>query len=259
MNGHPGSRTTSFIVPDNVISASSLPKASKTAHWYIVTGIDVQADASNKAIVVLGDSITDGRGSTTDGNDRWADSCARRLNANASTAGLAVVNMGIGGNGIFGGLGPAAVKRFDRDVLSQSGVRWLIVFEGVNDIGGARGTGSTTLVTNLISAYTTFANKAHARNIRAYGATITPFGGNGYYSVAHEAARQSVNAWIRTNTVYDAMIDFDAVVRDPAKPTNLLPTYDTGDHLHLNPTGYKAMADAIDLNLFTDDQMTQRR
>ena len=201
--------------------------------------------------MTLGDSITDGRGSTTDGNDRWPDNLARRLITNAPTAGVAVVNMGLGGNAIFGGLGPATVNRFDRDVLDQSGVRWLIVFEGVNDIGGVSDGGAPALTTNLINAYTQFANKAHARNIRAYGATITPFGGNGFYTTAHEAARQTVNAWFRTNTIYDGVIDFDAIVRDPVSLTNLLSTYVTGDHLHLNPIGYKAMADAIDLNLFT--------
>src|SRR5207247_368561 len=175
----PGSRTTSFIVPSNAVTSATLPAASKTAHWYIITGVEVLADASNKAIVTLGDSITDGRGSTTDANNRWPDNLAQRLATNAPTAGVAVVNMGIGGNAIFGGLGPAAVNRFERDVLSQSGVRWLIVFEGVNDIGGVSDGGALALTTNLITAYTQFANKAHARNIRAYGVTITPFGGNG--------------------------------------------------------------------------------
>jgi lysophospholipase L1-like esterase len=250
INGHPGSRTTSFILATNAVQAADMAGAAKTAHWYIITGVDVLADASSKGIVALGDSITDGRGSTTDGNNRWPDNLARRFATNAPTAGVAVVNMGIGGNGIFGGLGPAAVARFDRDVLNQSGVRWLIVFEGVNDIGGATSSGSPALATNLINAYTQFANKAHARNMRAYGATITPFGGNSYYTTAHESARQTVNAWFRTNTVYDALIDFDAVARDPVTLTNLLPAYDTGDHLHLNPAGYQAMANAIDLNLF---------
>jgi lysophospholipase L1-like esterase len=250
INGHPGSRTTSFIVPSNVVTAASLLSASKTAHWYIITGVEVLADNSSQAVVTLGDSITDGRGSTTDANDRWPDSFARRLSTNVPTAGVAVVNMGIGGNAIFGGLGPAAVKRFDRDVLNQSGAKWLIVFEGVNDIGGVSDAGAPALITNLIGAYTQFANKAHARNIRAYGATITPFGGNGYYTTAREVARQTVNAWFRTNNIYVAAIDFDAIVRDPVTLTNLLSTYDTGDHLHLNPTGYKAMADAIDLSLF---------
>lgn len=250
INGHPGSRTTSFILASNVVSAPNMSGAAKTAHWYIITGVEVLADLSNSCVVTLGDSITDGRGSTTDGNDRWPDNLARRLATNASTAGVAVVNMGIGGNGIFGGLGPAAMARFDRDVLDQSGARWIIVFEGVNDIGGASSSRSSVLATNLISAYTQFANKAHARNMRAYGATITPFGGNSYYTIAHEAVRQTVNTWFRTNRIYDAVIDFDAVARDPVTLTNLLRAYDTGDHLHLNPAGYQAMANAIDLKLF---------
>jgi lysophospholipase L1-like esterase len=254
VTGHPGSRTTSFVVASNAVSTASLPDAKKTAHWYLVTGIEVQADSSSRAVVVLGDSITDGRGSTTDGNNRWPDNLAKRLHTNAPTANVAVVNMGIGGNAIFGGLGPAAVKRFDRDVLEQNGAHWLIIFEGVNDIGGARGERASTLATNLIAAYTQFANKAHAQNIRTYGATITPFGGNGYYSVEHEAIRQEVNAWIRTNSVFDGVIDFDAAVRDPVTLTNIQGAYYPGlnanDGLHLNPAGYQAMADAIDLNHF---------
>jgi lysophospholipase L1-like esterase len=245
INGHPGSRTTSFIVASNVVSAASLTGAATTAHWYIITGVEVLADRSSLALVTLGDSITDGRGSTTDGNDRWPDSLAKRLSTNAPTAGVSVVNMGIGGNGIFGGLGPSAISRFDRDVLNQSGVRRVIIFEGVNDIGG--GTTETT-ITNALAQ---FVDKAHARNLLAYGATITPFGGSSYYTTAHEAARQAVNHWIRTSGKYDAVIDFDAVVRNPTTLTNLVSTYDSGDGLHLNPTGYKAMADAIDLNLFT--------
>jgi len=251
ITGHPGSRTTSFIQSGDLVTAASLPSAATTAHWYIITGVDVLADIASKAIVTLGDSITDGRGSTTDGNNRWPDDLALRLSTNPPTARVAVLNMGIGGNGIFGGLGPAAAARFDRDVPNQSGARWVILFEGVNDIGGATTSGSPALATNLIGAYQQFINKAHARNMAAYGATITPFGGNRYYTTAHEAARQTVNTWIRTNHLYDGVIDFDAVVRDPATLTNLLSTYDTGDHLHLNPTGYKVMAEAIDLKLFT--------
>ena len=251
ITGHPGSRTTSFIQSGDVVTAARLPSAATTAHWYIITGVDVLADNSSKAIVTLGDSITDGRGSTTDGNDRWPDDLALCLSTNPPTASVAVVNMGIGGNGIFGGLGPAAEARFDRDAPNQSGARWVIIFEGVNDIGGATSIGSPALATNLIGAYQQLINKAHARNLVAYGATITPFGGNGYYTTAHEAARQTVNTWIRTNQLYDGVIDFDAVVRDPVTLTNLLSTYDTGDHLHLNPSGYKAMAEAIDLKWFT--------
>jgi len=253
INGHPGSRTTSFIQSGNVVSAASMPSASKTRHWYIIAGIEVLADSSSKAVVVLGDSLTDGRGSTDDGNNRWPDVLAERLITNAPTAGVGVVNMGIGGNAIFGGLGPAAVNRFDRDVLNQSGVRYLIVFEGVNDIGS--GASSMTTATNLVNAYTEFANKAKARGIRAYGATITPFGGNGYYTTLHEQERQFVNAWFRTNTVFDGLIDFDATVRDPVTLTNFqaafFPGVNANDWLHLNVLGYKAMADSIDLNLFT--------
>ncbi len=253
INGHPGSRTTSFIQSSNVVTAASLPAAGKTAHWYILTGVEVLAGSSSKAIAVLGDSITDGRGSTDDGNNRWPDVLAQRLVANAPTAGVGVINMGIGGNAIFGGLGPAAVNRFDRDVLDQNGVRYLIVFEGVNDIGS--GASSMTTATNLVNAYAQFANKAHARNLRAYGATITPFGGNGYYTPLHEQERQFVNAWFRTNTVFDGVIDFDAAVRDPVTLTNFqaafFPGVNANDWLHMNPLGYQAMGDAIDLNLFT--------
>jgi lysophospholipase L1-like esterase len=249
INGHPGSRSTSFIVASNVVSAASLPTASKTTHWYIITGLEVLADSSSKTIAVLGDSLTDGRGSTDNGNNRWPDVLAARLVANAPTAGVGVVNLGVGGNGLFGGLGVAAQNRFDRDVLGQNGVRYFICFEGVNDIGGG------TTAASMIPVYQQFANKAHARGLRAYGATITPFGGNGYYTVAHEAERQAVNAWFRTNTVYDGVIDFDATVRDPVTLTNFQAIYYPGvnanDWLHLNPLGYKAMAEAIDLNLFT--------
>lgn len=248
INGHPGSRTTSFIQAGNAVSVARMPAAATTQHWYIITGVDVLAATSSRTLVTLGDSITDGRGSTTDGNDRWPDDLARLLNSDPTTASVGVDNMGIGGNGIFGGLGPAAIRRFDRDVIDQSGTRWLIIFEGVNDIGGdAHG----TIATNLISAYMQFINEAHAHNLLAYCATITPFGGNGYYTASHEASRQAVNEWIRTNSECDAVIDFDATVRDPVMLTNLLPAYNSGDGLHLNPAGYQAMARAIHLNLFT--------
>jgi len=252
ITGHPGSRSTSFIVASNAVSAPSLPAAKKTAHWYLITGIEVQCERSGESIVVLGDSITDGRGSTTDGNNRWPDMLARRLSTNALTANVSVVNMGIGGNAIFGGLGPAAVKRFDRDVLEQSGVRYFILFEGVNDIGGRESNMATA--TNLANACAQMASQAKARGIRAYGATITPFGGSGYYSELHEQERQYVNAWIRSNTVFDGVIDFDAAVRDPVTVTNFQAAYHPGlnanDWLHLNPAGYNAMGNAIDLNLF---------
>jgi lysophospholipase L1-like esterase len=252
INGHPGSRTTSFILPGNAASVASLPTASKTKHWYILTGLEVLAGSASRTIVVLGDSLTDGRGSTDDGNNRWPDVLAQRLNTNAPTGNVGVVNLGIGGNAIFGGLGPAAVSRFDRDVLGQGGVRYFILFEGVNDIGS--GSSSLTTATNLVNAYAQMATKAKARGVRCYGATITPFGGSGYYSTVHEQERQFVNAWIRTNTVFDGTIDFDAAVRDPVTLTNFqaafYPGVNANDWLHLNPAGYQAMADAIDLHLF---------
>jgi lysophospholipase L1-like esterase len=247
ITGHPGSRTTSYILPGNKVTAPAMPEAVKTAHWYFIAGIDVPANDSTHAIAVLGDSITDGRGSTTGANNRWPDALAVRLHTNSATASLSVLNLGIGGNAIFGGLGPAAQKRFKHDILDQNGVRWLILFEGVNDIGGSK---DSAVSTNLIAAYQQFIEKAHAKNIKVYGATITPIGESFYYTEAHEAARQTVNTWIRTNQMTDAVIDFDTLVRNPAKPGSLLPDYDVGDHLHLSPAGYQAMADGIDLNLF---------
>lgn len=253
VNGHPGSRTTSFILPSNAVSVASMPAASKTKHWYVITGLEVLGDITSKTVVVLGDSLTDGRGSTDDGNNRWPDVLAQRLLTNSPTANVGVANMGIGGNAIFGGLGPAAVNRFDRDVLGQAGVRYFILFEGVNDIGS--GSSSMTTATNLVNAYAQMATKAKARGIRAYGATTTPFGGSGYYSTLHEQERQFVNAWLRTNTVFDGVIDFDAAVRDPVTLTNFqaafYPGVNANDWLHLNVLGYKTMADAVDLNLFT--------
>jgi lysophospholipase L1-like esterase len=249
LSGHPGSRTTSFIAPAEKISAADLPEAVKTQHWYLIGGIEVAAAENQQAIVVLGDSITDGRGSTTDGNDRWPDALAKRLQANPATAGTGVVNMGIGGNAIFGGLGPAAVKRFDRDVLGQAAARHFILFEGVNDIGGANDSNAAELPDKLIAAYTEFATKARAKGMRAFAATITPFGAHGYFTPAREECRQKVNAWIRDNRVFDGVIDFDAVVRDPAQPSHLLPAY-SNDGLHLNPAGYQAMAASIDLGRF---------
>lgn len=200
--------------------------------------------------MALGDSITDGHGSKDDKNNRWPDDLAKRLQASAGTRNVAVLNEGIGGNAVLrGGLGPTALSRFERDVLGQESVRWLIVLEGVNDIGGSRGTNST-VAQDLIAAYQKLIDRAHAQKIRVYGATIVPFGGSGYASAAHEAARQTVNEWIRTSGKFDAVIDFDAVVRDPQNPARLLPAADSRDHLHPGVKGYQMMADAIDLKLF---------
>jgi lysophospholipase L1-like esterase len=254
VTGHPSSRCASYLLPGNAVTDPTMNGAIATEHWYNIEDVDVLADDRCAAIVTFGDSITDGRGSTTGGNNRWPDILAQRLQAHAPTEHIGVVNTGIGGNAIFGGLGPAGIKRFSRDVLEKSGVRWVIIFEGVNDIGTVRGPRALTLATNLIAAYSEFAAEAHEKQIRIFGATITPFGGSGYYSPEHEAIREDVNAWIRTNSVFDGLIDFDAAVRNAATVTNLQPAFVHGpnanDGLHLNAAGYRAMGEAVDLKLF---------
>ena len=256
VTGHPGSRTTSYIQSGDAVTATDMASAAQTDHWYILSGIDLWLDDSYACVVTLGDSITDGRGSTTNGNNRWPDNLANRLQANPDTAKFGLINQGIGGNAVVsGGLGPTALKRFDHDVLEQNGVRWVIILEGVNDIGGSR---SLKVATDLIAAYEQFIDKAHTHNILVYGVPILPFGESFYDRGNHEAARQEVNKWIRTSGRFDAVIDLDAAVRDPENPNKLLPEYDTGDHLHLNVAGYQKMADAIDLDLFKIEKTAGR-
>jgi lysophospholipase L1-like esterase len=243
VTGHPGSRTTSYLQSGSSnVSAPNMSSALTADHWYILSGLDTFADA--KAIAILGDSITDGRGSTTNGNNRWPDALARRLQQSGNTK-VAVLNQGIGGNAVTtGGLGPTGLSRFSRDILGQSGVRWVIIFEGVNDIGASNVSAST-----LTSAYDTLIAQARGQGLRVYGATITPFGSNTYYSAAHESVRQSVNTYIRSGK-FDAFIDFDAAVRDTSNPPRLQTQYDSGDGLHLNPAGYQKLADTVNLSLF---------
>jgi lysophospholipase L1-like esterase len=257
--GHPGSRATSYYVHGDFVSAGDFNEPKHVDHWYQVARIDVSAPAGAGAIVALGDSITDGHGATTNGNDRWTDVLAARLQSNAATRSIAVTNQGIGGNHLLtDGLGPSVLSRFDRNVLAPAGVRWLIVFEGVNDLGGlAREhevppSDHAALVARVISAYQQIIERAHAHGLRVFGATITPYTDSGYYHPGplSEADRLAVNQWIRTPGHFDAVIDFDAVVRDPQHPDHLLPAYDCGDHLHPSPAGYKAMGEAAPLTLF---------
>lgn len=253
--GHPGSRTTSWLVHGDAVGAEDLGQGTKTLHWFQLAGVDVAADGGG-AVVVLGDSISDGRGSTTDGDDRWPDQLARRLQASPSTRDIGVVNTGIGGNRVLlDGLGPSAMARIDRDVLGRSGVQAVIVLEGVNDLGTLTQTAPATpeehaaLVERLIAAYAQIIAAAHVHGLTVVGGTITPWAGTAVYhpDAQNEADRQRVNAWIRAPGHFDAVADFDAALRDPQQPDSLLPAYDSGDHLHPSPAGYRAMAEAVPL------------
>ncbi|MGW5265874.1 SGNH/GDSL hydrolase family protein [Microbispora sp. NPDC004025] len=258
---HPGSRTTSYLVAGDHADAADLPGATPVDHWYLLSALEVWAAPSAAAVAVVGDSLSDGRGSTTNGNDRWPDRLADRLQSLPGTCGVAVVNQAAGGNRVLDdGLGPNALARLDRDVLAHSGVAWLILFEGVNDIGTAEATEAAQkrVAGELVFAYDQIVTRAHARGIRVYGATLTPFGGNTPYDDARgcrEAARQAVNQWIRTSGRFDAVVDFDRAARDPADPRRLRAAYDVGDHLHLNPAGYQALADAVPVGLFLHEPL----
>ena len=258
--GHPGSRATSYVVHGDIVSAASLEGAKKVEHWYQIAGVDVAASAQGAAVVTLGDSITDGHGATTNGNDRWPDVLAKRLLGTPATRTVSVLNHGIGGNRLLlDGLGPNALARFDRDVVAQTGVRYVIVFEGVNDLGTltrdapASVAEHKALVERIESAYEQMIVRAHAHGIRVIGATITPYGGSDYYhpGAESEADRQAINQWIRDPKHFDALVDFDKVTRDPARPDHLNAALDSGDHLHPSATGYKAMGEAIPLTLFS--------
>jgi lysophospholipase L1-like esterase len=211
--------------------------------------VEVMAPAGTGAVVTFGDSITDGARSTADTNNRWPDQLARRL-AGRKGGGVAVLNAGISGNRVLGdGAGVSALARFDRDVLMQTGVTHVVVLEGINDIGIARNNPSPT-AEDLIAGHKQLIDRAHARGLKIYGATLTPFEGAPYYTPEGEAKRQALNKWIRSSGAYDGVIDFDMITRDPAAPTKFLPAYDSGDHLHPGDAGYKAMGDAVDLALF---------
>ena len=257
---HPGSRATSWYVHGDSVSAPTLTNPSKVDHWFQLSEIDVEADPGAASVVALGDSITDGHAATTNGNNRWTDVLAARLQHSPSTRTIGVSNQGIGGNHLLtDGLGPNALARFDRDVLAPAGVRWVILLEGVNDLGGLTREGEVSsekhaeLVQRILAAYQQIIVRAHAHGLHVFGVTITPYVGSDYYHPGplSEADRQAINAWIRAPGHFDAVIDFDQTVRDPLHLDRLLPAYDSGDHLHPSPAGYKAMGDAIPLSLFT--------
>lgn len=246
LTSHPGSRTTSYIALGNTTDFSS--PAARTDHWYTISSIDVIPLKKAASICVLGDSITDGRGTTTNGQDRWTDQLSKNLLANGMN--LSVLNFGLGGNCILrGGLGPTASSRYERDLFGHCGVKYIILFEGVNDIGGSRDAMETA--EGIKKVWQEITGKAHQRGIKVFAATVTPFKGNGYSRGNHEEGRAALNEWIRTSGVFDGVIDFDAMVRDSSDPERLDPSFlFENDWLHLNASGYEKMGKGIDLGLF---------
>ena len=253
---HGGADQTSYTVPGNVVGAKTLEEPTEIRSWPFVKGVDVKVPAHSAAVVAFGDSITDGAFAAQNQNARWPDELARRLLADKRTADVGVLNEGIGGNRILhDNTGPSALARFDRDVIAQAGVKWVIVLEAINDIGHAYDTHRTYDVVSaddLIAGYVQLAERAHMHGIKVYFATLTPYVGAGYESPAGEEVRKALNQWIRTTPEIDGFIDFEKATQDPASPDRFLPAYDHGDHLHPSDPGYKAMGDAIDLNLFVE-------
>ncbi len=234
---HRGSRTTSYIIKGVSKPQTDFSESEKVDHWYNLSSIEVKTDKATPVVAILGNSITDGRGSTTNKQNRWTDFLSDALNAEKP---YGVLNLGIGGNCVVeGGLSEPAMKRFDRDILGQTGVDKLIIFEGTNDIG-CSGKNYEHVADTLIACYKILVAKAKEKGIKVYGATITSTKGNGWYSFWHEAIRQTVNEWIRNSGVFDEVIDFDELTRDPQDPQRLRPEY-SDDWLHLNPKGYEAM------------------
>ena len=244
-----GGLQTNYISPTgDHTGAETLPAMTTTQAWFFLARVEVRAPADVGAIVTLGDSITDGSQSTPDTNSRWPDQLARRLVADDVAMG--VLNAGFSGNRVLSdGSNVNALARFDRDIVAPAGVTHVIVLDGINDIGSA-GEDPMPTAADIIEGHRQLVERAHAYGLKIYGATLTPFEGARYWTEQGEAKRQAVNEWIRTSGAYDAVLDFDAALRDPNDPTRALPEYDPGDHLHANDAGYRAMADSIDLSLF---------
>ena len=245
-----GLHTTYISGAGNFTGEATFTAERTTNSWYFLSGVHVLAPEDTGAIVAFGDSITDGATSTNDTNADWPSQLAKRLRA-AGIHNLAVVNQGISGNRVLGdGAGVSALARFERDVLSQPGIKYLIFMEAINDIGGMARGGDGVSAESIIEIYKQMIERAHMRGIKVIGATLTPYEGAGYYSENGEAIRSAVNQWIRTTGMTDGLIDFDAATRDPNNPKHLRTDYTIRDNLHPNDAGYKAMADAIDLSLF---------
>jgi lysophospholipase L1-like esterase len=247
-SAHSMALKTTYISAGDLTGAAEMTEATNSQAWPWVSNVDVLAPAAAGTIVAFGDSITDGATSTANANHSWPSLLAERLAANPATANLAIVNQGISGNRVLGdGAGVSALARFDRDVLAQSGVKWLMIMESINDINGGARQGTVT-ADALIGALAQMVDRAHTHGIKVIGCTLTPYGN---INDEGEVMRKAVNAWIRTPGNFDAMVDFDAVIRDPQDPKQFKQGYNNTDKLHPNDAGYQAMADAVDLKLFT--------
>ena len=255
ITGHPGSRTTSHMQAGNRVNEATM-SSTRTVHWYFLSAVEAWAPlASHSALVILGDSITDGRGSTDDANNRWPDLLAARMHREGITH-IGVNNQAAGGNAVLsGGLGPTLLSRYKRDALGTAGVRYVVIFEGVNDIGGGGADAGTQsgIANRLIEAYKQIARDCRAAGIKVIGGTITPFGGQGqsYSNPTREQTRVKVNEWILNNGgVFDAVVDFGKIIGDPNARSQLARQFDGGDHLHPNVAGFQAMADGFPLGVF---------
>ena len=244
---HMGSRTTSYIMKGVTNAHSNFAKAFRENHWYNISGIDIYTMRTDlSSIAIIGNSITDGKCSTDNAQNRWPDVMSEMLQLKYKITNQGVLNLGIGNNRVVvpGGFGVLAKERFDKDVLAQAGVKKVIIFEGINDIGAAKSGYSETVARQLIESYQAMIKKAKARRLKVYLGTITPFKGAGYYSPFHEAARQTVNEWIRNqakNKEVDGILDFAKLLQDPKDDRRMKKEYVSNDWLHPNPTGYKAM------------------
>ncbi|SOB87398.1 Lysophospholipase L1 [Sphingomonas guangdongensis] len=259
--GHQGARATSYLAAGNHVADATLIGAEPTTRWYHIADVEVEGTQGTATIVAIGDSITDGYGVQPDTHQRWTDRFAERLRADPATRAIGLVNAGIGGNRVLlDGLGPNLQARFDRDVIARSGIRWAILLEGINDLGvltkdrPASAAEHAAIVRRITQGYAQVVARAHAHGIQVIAGTIMPFVANEYYhpGAATEADRQAVNSFIRTSGLFDAVIDFDQLLRDPARPDRLAAAFDSGDGLHPSMAGYKAMGDAIPLALFAD-------